>query len=104
MPSACRMSATACGIGKCNRCLPRFIIAGLGPNVACVPNVASWHNAEVASSAGLTGFTTNADIDAQRQTTLPRSGPGLKGAAGTPVRRLLTINHAGIDFRSISTC
>ena len=35
------------GIGECNRCLPRLITAGLGPNVACVPNVAFWHIAEV---------------------------------------------------------
>ena len=32
------------GIGECNRCLPRLITAGLGPNVACVPNVAFWRS------------------------------------------------------------
>ncbi len=35
------------GIGECNRCLPRLITAGLGPNVACVPNVAFWHNPDL---------------------------------------------------------
>ncbi len=40
------------GIGECNRCLPRLITAGLGPNVAWVPNVAFWHEADVQRLPG----------------------------------------------------
>jgi len=58
------------GTGECNRCLPRLITARLGPNVACVPNVAFWHIADVRLAAPeglLTSGLPTLGAEGQRQ-------------------------------------